>query len=189
MSDIFQCSNLAERLHSALSINKDLKSMAPCHAVGCYSLTVSFKLSGFWQLLSQAMPGKSAQGQRFSTADEQQVLRSTRAVLHSVSSHLTSVTAQVFCSWAKLWRRAKDLQKVSVFPPYYFVGHKEGPCMRKKEMSCSRAGQEVSSVLNILNTAMGLLNPWSCSTGGKRKMLGRDFRLTINWKSNSKRKS
>lgn len=61
MSNIFQCSNSAGRLYSTLSINKDLKSITPCHAVGCYSITVSFKLSGFWQLLSQAMLGKSAQ--------------------------------------------------------------------------------------------------------------------------------
>lgn len=60
------------------------------------------------------MPGKSAQGQRFSTADGQQLLKSTHAVLYSVPSHLTPVTAQVFHSCAKLGKRAKYMQRLVI---------------------------------------------------------------------------
>lgn len=92
-------------------------------------------------------------------------------MLYSVSSHLSlwQHKCSVLSCNGQNFGGEKIIYKSWWFPSILHC-RSQGACIREeKEMSCSGIGQEVSSVLNTLNTAMGLFNLWSCGTGRRGK--------------------
>lgn len=182
-SNICQCSNSAGRLHSTLSINKDLKSTAPCHAVGCYSLLYSLICLGFDSYWAKQCLGRVLRTKvlhcRWTAGPEVHTCCTLLCLpIWPLWQHKHSVHGQNF-------GESKIHIKVGGFPPSYFVGHKAGACMRD-ELLWSRSG---SVLTEYPKHSSGFVQSMVLQHQRKGKMLGRDFWLTINWKSNNRRKS